>query len=851
MVLKNLAAVAAIIVATPVSAQDIHRYDIAAQDLSAALRAFAVISGREVVADSEVIRDEVSRPVSGEMTAEAAIRRLIDGTALRVEIIAGSFVVRSIANEPSIRAYNDAERPEASDIVVTGTRVRGAPVSSPVIRLGRDALRESGVSSLGDAIRTLPQSFGGGQNIGVGLNVPSENGANVGGGSSANLRGLGSDATLTLLNGHRLPYGAARQSVDVSAIPFIAVDRLEIVADGSSALYGSDAVAGVVNIILRRDFDVLEASAQRGRSTDGGNSQQLYGVIGGRKWREGGAFVAYEFNHTTPILAEDRRYAASRTPGLTLFPGLTKHNVATSAHQRLGSRLELSIDGMFNDRRSGLSYALNAAGDPNISRGFQSTVAQSFAVAPRAVIDLATDWRLSLLATFGQDRVEYEAANIIGTTTVSASKGCYCNTGYSAEVGADGTAFVLNGEPVRLALGVGYRRNDYDSFRGAGDLQNIDQQQRIWFGYGEVSAPLIAPEHQNPLANKVVVSAAARYEHYADIGGVLTPKLGLIYAPSSGLDLKASWGRSFRAPTFSQQYQFQQGIALPAIALGGSGFAANATAVALIGGNPDLKPETATSLSVSAAWRPEIVRGLKVEIGYFETRYINRIVNPVTVTGQALSDAVYREYVILSPSPAQVQAAVAAADLFINGTGSTFDPSRVVAIVNSLNVNAGRQTIQGVDALLEYRAPIGDGEVSLSANASYLDSQRRLTPTSGTQQLAGTLFNPPHFRARGTIGWSNRDLTAAATISRIGGVDDLRAISAIAIAGMTTLDFNFQYRPTARGVFAGTEISLALLNLLNARPSPIRTTFFTDTPYDSTNYSPVGRYVSVGVRKRW
>lgn len=850
MILRNWAAVAAIMVATPVSAQDIRRYDIAAQDLSAALRAFAVISEREVVADSNVIRGEVSRPVSGEMTAEVAIQRLIEGTALRADIVAGSFVVRSVATGPSIGASNDGEQPEASDIVVTGTRVRGAPVSSPVIRLERDTLRKSGVSSLGDAIRTLPQSFGGGQNIGVGLNVPSENGANVGGGSSANLRGLGSDATLTLLNGHRLPYGAARQSVDVSAIPFIAVDRLEIVADGSSALYGSDAVAGVVNIILRRDFDGLEASAQLGGSTDGGNVQQLYGAIAGGKWRKGGAFVAYEYNHTTPILAEDRRYA-SRTPGLTLFPGLTKHNVAASAHQRLGSLVALSIDGMFNDRRSGLSYALNAAGDPSVSRGFQSTSVQSFAVAPRAAIDLTTGWRLSLLATFGRDRVEYEAANIIGTTTVSASKGCYCNTGYSAEVGADGTAFVLNGEPVRLAFGAGYRRNDYDSFRGVGDLQNIDQQQRIWFGYGEVSAPLIAPEQQNPLANKLVVSAAARYEHYADIGGVLTPKLGLIYAPSSGLDLKASWGRSFRAPTFIQQYQFQQGIALPAIALGGSGFAGDATAVALIGGNPDLKPETATSLSVSAAWRPEIVRGLKVEIGYFETRYINRIVNPVTVTAQALSDAVYREYIIFSPSPAQVQAAVATADLFINGTGSTFDPSRVVAIVNSLNVNAGRQTIRGVDALLQYRAPIGDGEVSLSANASYLDSQRQLTSTSGTQQLAGTLFNPPHFRARGTIAWSSRGLTAAATISRIGGVEDFRAIPAVEIEGMTTLDFNFQYRPSARGVFAGTEISLALLNLLNAQPSPIQTTFFTDTPYDSTNYSPVGRYVSVGVRKRW
>src|SRR3546814_13055089 len=70
------------------------------------------------------------------------------------------------------------------------------------------------------------QSFGGGQQPGIGFNVPGANGVDVGGGSSINLRGLGSDATLTLLNGHRLSYSSSRQSVDVSAIPLSAVDRL-------------------------------------------------------------------------------------------------------------------------------------------------------------------------------------------------------------------------------------------------------------------------------------------------------------------------------------------------------------------------------------------------------------------------------------------------------------------------------------------------------------------------------------------------------------------------------------------------------------------------------------------------
>src|SRR3546814_6494740 len=75
--------------------------------------------------------------------------------------------------------------------------------------------------------------------------------------SQLNLRGLGPDATLTLLNGHRLPYGGAFAGIDISAIPVAAVERLEIVPDCASAQYGSDAVAGVANIILRRDFEGL------------------------------------------------------------------------------------------------------------------------------------------------------------------------------------------------------------------------------------------------------------------------------------------------------------------------------------------------------------------------------------------------------------------------------------------------------------------------------------------------------------------------------------------------------------------------------------------------------------------
>lgn len=132
-----------------------------------------------------------------------------------------------------------------------------------------------------DVIRAIPQNFSGGQNPGVGANLPGGKNLDVGGGASINLRGLGGDATLTLLDGRRLSFDAALQSVDVSAIPFGAIERIEIVPDGSSALFGSDAVAGVANIILRRNFDGLETTARLGGSTDGGRRKTRRSVADG------------------------------------------------------------------------------------------------------------------------------------------------------------------------------------------------------------------------------------------------------------------------------------------------------------------------------------------------------------------------------------------------------------------------------------------------------------------------------------------------------------------------------------------------------------------------------------------
>src|SRR3546814_9919021 len=117
-------------------------------------------------------------------------------------------------------------------------------------------------------------------------------------------------------------YSGTQSVIDIRAIPTAAVERIEIVADGASAIYGADAVAGVVNILLRKDYEGVTTSARLGGSTDGGNFQQQYNLLGGAKWSGGGFMATYDYFDNSAILARDRSYTATSNPASTLYPSL-------------------------------------------------------------------------------------------------------------------------------------------------------------------------------------------------------------------------------------------------------------------------------------------------------------------------------------------------------------------------------------------------------------------------------------------------------------------------------------------------------------------------------------------------
>lgn len=821
-------------------------YDIPAQALGSAIAALARQAGVTIIAPSELVEGRDAPPLQGRYNPLEALRILLQGSGLVIVRVGDAFVVKSGSGAA-------AARPDAAtdgEILVTGSRIRGAPIASPQIAIDTEAMRNAGHASIADVLRSVPQNFGGGQNPGVGNNVPEASGIDIGGGASINLRGLGSDATLTLLNGHRLSYSAATQSVDISAIPFEAVQRIEIVADGASAIYGSDAVAGVANIVLKRDFKGVRMSGRWGASTDGGYGQQQYGLLAGSNWETGGLVAAYEFSRSTPITADQRSYARDATPGVTLYPFLKHHNVLVTGHQAVVPGLTFAIDGLYSRRWRESQFPLNFAGDLAISRAENRTRSEAFAIAPSFEAELPGGWRAELSGVYGRDRVHFTTDSFYGDIAVPGGDNCYCNVGQGVELGGDGPLFALPGGSAQLAVGLGWRENRLERTSPLTPLRAFSARQDSRYAYGELNLPIVAPGQEVAGVNRLNASAALRYERYPGIGDVVTPKLGVIYAPVGGFSIKASWGESFRSPTLIQLHQSRSAGLSRAASLGGTAYPPGATALLLGGGNASLKPERAKSWTASVVIEPEPVPGLSIEVGWFHIRYTDRIVTPILFLPQALVDPAYADLVAVNPGAADVAEAVASADIFTNSSGGPFDPAAVAAIVHNVYVNAGKQTVEGIDILASYRTKLAGGELGLALNASLLDSEQQRLAGQPVRNLAGTIFNPPHLRARGSVNWSRGALTLDTGLNYTGGVDDPRFEPTAAVEGMTTLDFTARYR-AEEGWAQGLDIVLSVQNLFNAKPDQIRTTLFYDTPYDSTNYSPFGRVISLSIGKTW
>lgn len=335
--------IGALILTAGFAAEDAKKtYDIPAGDAAAALKQFSALSGRETLFAAEAVRGVKTPAVRGELTVQEAIDALLADTGLiaTADEKSGAIAVRreiaeeskngasrladaQTANSADARSVDSARIQDGkvvlSDYEVRADRETGIVNQGVVPRRENNGVRyqvidraditQSGVTNLPEFFRSLPSnaSYGtGSQNqtaVQLGL---------VGGFAfttdGINLRGFGTDQTLIMINGRRLFVGD-NGGADISRIPLSAVERIEILTTSGSAIYGANAVGGVINIILRKGFQGSEASVYAGAAR-GGAEEVRASIFHGISSADGRTEfnVSLEYNRKNALHLGDRRY---------------------------------------------------------------------------------------------------------------------------------------------------------------------------------------------------------------------------------------------------------------------------------------------------------------------------------------------------------------------------------------------------------------------------------------------------------------------------------------------------------------------------------------------------------------
>ena len=195
-------------------------------------------------------------------------------------------------------------------IEVTGSRIRQVDIetAAPVLQITRQDIENQGFQSVADILQNITAAG----SPAISRTSPLSSGEAVGG-QYIDLRNLGANRTLILVNGKRL--GITNDGLqDVASIPAAMVERIEVLKDGASTVYGSDAIAGVVNIITRKNFEGAEASAYLGQYDQGDGTRQVYDFVMGFTGDKGSLTAGVEYSKEDPVWARDRWFAIDRFP---------------------------------------------------------------------------------------------------------------------------------------------------------------------------------------------------------------------------------------------------------------------------------------------------------------------------------------------------------------------------------------------------------------------------------------------------------------------------------------------------------------------------------------------------------
>jgi iron complex outermembrane receptor protein len=244
--------------------------------------------------------------MSGSMMALSAAMVLIPGAAFAQATPSTTTAPTDEAALPQDTLSDGSAVDKSKDIIITGTSIKGvAPVGSNLVSVGRATIEKTAPINLSELTNTVPAISTSGS-VAQGENAYSYYSPQI-----HSLAGSSSNTTLVIVDGLRLPGGGTQfAQTDPNIIPVSAIERVEVLADGASSVYGSDAVAGVVNYVTRKTFDGLEASARYGFADHYHNYDLNF--IWGTKWDTGGVYIAGQYSNASPL---DNRYRSFSSMG--------------------------------------------------------------------------------------------------------------------------------------------------------------------------------------------------------------------------------------------------------------------------------------------------------------------------------------------------------------------------------------------------------------------------------------------------------------------------------------------------------------------------------------------------------
>lgn len=863
------------------NAQTLVHFDLPAQPLAQSLRAIGSETNTNVGFSASQVAGLLAPALKADLTVDGALTRVLAGTGLRPKhlddhtiVIAATELSRPDSAETKLlpirvsalaeaveptpqesapttsTGSSDAQEKDLDELVVTGTHIAGgAPVGSPLIVITSADIENSGYSTIGDVIRSLPESFGGGVNPNVVGAPGTANNVNASAASTVNLRGLGSDSTLTLIDGHRIASDGITSAVDISIIPIAAIERVEILTDSASAIYGSDAIGGVANFVLKKDFEGAETTGRVGAASDGGATERQVSQLLGTNWNGGNVLVNYEHYGQNDLLATDRSF--SDAAGLnTLQPSQNKDSVFVSARQALSTNVSSYVEGLYSDRTANVVSSFDGVssfGTPITE--LSSEGVKLYTLSSGIAVNLNKDWTTSIDGTYSRGKDDGTLSTVTNGVSTPYPAMAYGNRTASLEIQAAGPLFELPTGPLKAALGAGYRGESY--------YDSIDPfvQRHVRYSFGELRVPLARPDVERVGLERLDLSIAGRYEDYSDFGNNTSPKVGLLYVPTRDLAVRGSWGKAFKAPDLYDQYGPRELYVYPTNILGATA-PADAQTLYKSGSNPSLTPQTARSWTAGVDVTPVLLPSFRLSATYYNIDYRNLITNPIVNQEEALSNPIYAPFVSLNPSAATISALYDARsnNYFFDFANGPYDPAKVVAIVYNELQNVSAQNVHGVDLTTDYRFHPSLGDIDLSLNATWLSLSEVLAPGAPPVTLSGTVFNPPRFKSRLGLTWQRSAWSAAGFVNYVSSeIDNTNPIPA-GISSWTTVDAQLTYSPANWGsVFHGLHISAAVQNLLNRNPPPVAgtTTEIDNLHYDSTNASALGRFVSLTIRKDW